>query len=53
MWVLNQADGDTDLNAIATRSGLPLDLIRHATARLIEHGLVAETTDSGAPQIER
>lgn len=46
MWLLNQADGITDLDSIATRSGLSVARIRQALGVLCQHGLMAESTDS-------
>jgi aminopeptidase-like protein len=45
MWVLNQADGSTDIDTIANRSGLQLQLLRDAIRILSEHELVALSTD--------
>lgn len=45
MWLLNQADGTTDLESIATRSGLSVAIIRKALGVLCQHGLMAQTTD--------
>jgi aminopeptidase-like protein len=41
LWVLNLADGSSDLLNIAERSGLPFPLIREAAERLLEHDLLA------------
>lgn len=41
LWVLNLADGDTDLVAIAKRSGLPFDAVAEAARRLGEAGLLS------------
>jgi aminopeptidase-like protein len=40
MWVLNQANGERDLLAIAERSGLPFSVVRLASELLAEHGLI-------------
>ena len=53
MWVLNQADGDSDLDAIAARSGFPIEMIGKATDLLLQHGLIVRTTDGLGPQLER
>ncbi|MDE0863501.1 MAG: DUF4910 domain-containing protein [Rubripirellula sp.] len=45
MWVLNQADGGSDLHSIADRAGLSFELICKATDLLRKHGLVGCTTD--------
>jgi len=45
MWLLNQADGTTDLDSIAARSGVSLAMIREALRVLCEHGLMVQSTD--------
>ena len=40
MWVLNLADGEHDLVAIADRSCLPFDLIRESADVLFQHELI-------------
>jgi aminopeptidase-like protein len=42
LWVLNLADGDTDLCAMAERSGLGLDVLAEAARRLHAVGLLDE-----------
>jgi aminopeptidase-like protein len=43
LWVLNLSDGDHDLDAIAARSGIALDLITEAAAAAHNAGLLAES----------
>lgn len=45
MWILNQADGTTDLDTIANRSGIKMQIICEAFTLLCEHGLVTKSTD--------
>src|SRR5690606_1846453 len=40
LWVLNQADGSTDLLAVAERSGLPFAAVADVADVLEEHGLL-------------
>jgi aminopeptidase-like protein len=40
LWVLSLSDGDRDLLAVAERSGLPFEAIRHAATALEQHGLI-------------
>jgi aminopeptidase-like protein len=42
LWVLNLSDGDNDLLAIAERSGLPFEAVRHAASTLERHGLLEQ-----------
>jgi aminopeptidase-like protein len=42
LWVLNQSDGEHSLVDIATRSGLPLSVVREAARRLDEAELLEE-----------
>jgi aminopeptidase-like protein len=42
LWVLNLADGEHDLTAIAERSGLPFAEVRDAAAALRDHDLLVE-----------
>jgi len=44
MWILNQADGKTDLPSIAIRSGLSIETLKHGMSVLCEHGLLTEST---------
>jgi aminopeptidase-like protein len=46
LWVLNLADGEHDLLAIAERSGMSFDAIRAAATQLAEHDLVESVTSS-------
>jgi aminopeptidase-like protein len=41
LWLLNLADGDHDLLAVAERSGLTLAALTGAASRLLEAGLIA------------
>lgn len=41
LWVLNQTDGQTDLLAIAERSGLAFSVVREAADALLEANLLA------------
>jgi aminopeptidase-like protein len=43
LWVLNLSDGDHDLDAIAARSGIALDLITEAAVAAHKAGLLAES----------
>ena len=43
LWVLNLSDGDHDLETIAERSGIALDLITEAAAAAHKAGLLAES----------
>jgi aminopeptidase-like protein len=52
LWVLNLSDGDSSLLDIAERSGLPFDLIRHATDALVSCDLLKEISPRGA-RVER
>jgi aminopeptidase-like protein len=45
LWVLNQSDGEHSLVDIASRSGVPLSLVREAAARLESAGLLGEAED--------
>ena len=40
LWVLNLSDGESDLLAIAERSGLPFEVVAAAASRLAEAGLL-------------
>ena len=42
LWLLSLSDGDTDLLAIAERSGLPFETIRTAAETLEQHELLEE-----------
>ena len=42
LWVLNQADGETDLLTVAERSGLPLELLTSLAERCVAQGLLVE-----------
>lgn len=42
LWMLNLSDGSNSLLDIAERSRLPFAELRHATAILVEHGLLEE-----------
>ena len=42
LWLLSLSDGDTDLLAIAERSGLPFETIRTAAETLERHELLEE-----------
>ncbi len=44
LWVLNLADGEHDLLAMAARSGMRYELIRNAAEILVEHGLLVVST---------
>jgi aminopeptidase-like protein len=46
LWVLNLADGEHDLLAIAQRSGLSFDAVRTAADALVAHDLLEP---AGAP----
>ena len=43
LWLLSLSDGDTDLLAIAERSGLPFETIRTAAETLEQHELLERT----------
>ena len=45
MWLLNQADGRTDLETISTRSGMLTPILENAFNLLYNHGLVTKSTD--------
>jgi aminopeptidase-like protein len=42
LWILNQADGQASLLAIAERSGISFDTIVRVAAVLEQHGLLEE-----------
>ena len=42
LWVLNGSDGRQGLNDIAERANLPIDTIRRAAERLLQHDLLEE-----------
>jgi aminopeptidase-like protein len=46
LWVLNLADGSHTLLDIADRSGLKFTLVKDTAHLLVEHGLLADATDS-------
>lgn len=48
-WVLTAADGETDLLAIAERSGLPFDTLDEAARILCERDLLAEVAAPAQP----
>lgn len=43
-WVLNLSDGSNSLLEIAERSGVPFEMVSHASGLLVDCGLLAETT---------
>jgi aminopeptidase-like protein len=45
MWILNQADGTTDLQTIAVRSGIKTEILHKAMKMLCDHGLMRQSTD--------
>ncbi len=44
MWILNQADGTTDLETISARSGMNTETLHDAMKILCDHGLVTPST---------
>ena len=47
LWMLNQSDGKRSLLDIAERSGLPFEVLAHASDRLLEVQLLRPVTAQG------